>query len=58
MTATQDDIAMLRVVQESGPITLADMLGDFKPQVKAGWIGPDGHLTESGLFVLALEDTP
>lgn len=55
---TPDDIAMLRVCHEAGPISAMEMVGEFLPFVKAGLIGPDGLLTENGLFCLALEDTP
>lgn len=59
---TPDDISMLRVVSEAGPLGAGAMTSAFIKYVKAGLIGGDGRLTQSGrdvlLAVAAPEKTP
>lgn len=43
-----DMIGMLRVVDEAGPISALDMVGDFRDVVKRGYVGSDGLLTLMG----------
>lgn len=53
---SSDDIVMLRVVDEAGPINAESMATGFIRQVKMGWIGLDGRLTALGLAVLHAGD--
>lgn len=53
-----DMIGMLRVVDEAGPISALEMVGDFKAAVKRGFIGSNGCLTEAGRRFLAESEHP
>lgn len=51
-----DEIGLLRVVDEAGPISTMAMVTEFKGVVKKGYVGSDGLLTEKGKQYLAEQD--